>query len=296
MTESMHDLLSKAEDALWMGDRRAAGILLHKILLQDFTNHYAWQLLHAMLGGGQPFDAFQQSFAQKYYPEQAFLLRQPPPPVLTAPEPPAPEPVPLTPAPLSPASELSHTAPLSPASLPSALLPDQSCSNCGAACLPQSKYCHYCGLPLAPARQTLTGTGTLLLSRPTTSLARDRAFDIWIDGKQQDQIMDNEQRLLSLPAGPHTVAIKSAGRTSSPLQVPIKPSAQVHLVCYPAEAAVRGVAPDLKVIPFRKDALPIHVPSEAEQIWRIIRTALTLLLVSAFIGWILYIVSYMVRN
>lgn len=74
MSSTTDVLLSKIEDALWVGDQHTASILLHKILLQDFTNHQAWLLLHSMRGGNQTLKDFQHSFAQKFYPQLAHLL------------------------------------------------------------------------------------------------------------------------------------------------------------------------------------------------------------------------------
>ena len=78
MTENTSDLLTKVETALWLGDQRLAGMLLHKVLTQDFTNRQAWLLLHGMRGEGKTLEEFQHSFAAKYYPHLAHLLDQPP--------------------------------------------------------------------------------------------------------------------------------------------------------------------------------------------------------------------------
>ena len=79
--DEVSELLTKVEDALWIGDQRAAGILLHQILLQDFTNRQAWQLLHSMRGGELTLKEFQRSFSQRYYPHLAHLLDETPSPL-----------------------------------------------------------------------------------------------------------------------------------------------------------------------------------------------------------------------
>jgi hypothetical protein len=296
MSENISDLLSKAEDALWAGNRRGAGILLHKILLQDFTEPYAWKLLHAMLGSEQPLDEFQRSFAQKYYPNQAHLLQHPPPPGREAVETLAAEPVRLAPAPTTPAVELSDTAPVRVDPQPYPLLPDHSCSICGTACPPQATYCCTCGQPLAPAPKAVAGTGSLLLYRPRSSLVRERAFSIRIDGKQHDQIMDGEQRLLSLPRGPHTLVVESAGQATPPLQVYIKPTVQVRLVCQPAAAAQPKADPELKVFPYREGVLYEQVPTKLEGIWSVLRIFLIILFFSALAVTLYSIIYYMISN
>ena len=337
MTETTQDLLSKAENALWAGDRRTAGIFLHKVLLQDFNDPYAWRLLHAMLGSGQPFEPFQISFALKYYPKKAHLLHIPSETapgaaaeaqgVGTAPAEVSPEadgaaaaraietpaalpvqpsrpaveavqPVPPTQAKTDTAAEveLGHTAPLAVERLPYVLLPDSTCPICGKACPPRAKFCIYCGMPIEAVPAPTSGTGSLLLYRPKTTLAQERVFSIWVDGKQVDQIVDAEQRLLSLPSGPHTLVIKSAGRSSQPLQFTIRPSARVRLVVQPARSSVRGAPPDLWVFPFHEEGIYRRELTRKEQAWLVVRTLLIILLVSGFIGMIIYIAFYMAWN
>jgi len=296
MSENISDLLSKAEEALWAGNRRGAGILLHKILLQDFTEPYAWKLLHIMLGGQQPLSEFQRSFAQKYYPDQAHLLLPPPPPEGAAVDTSGTQPVRLPTAPTTPALELGDTAPLRVDRQPYPLLPDNSCPSCGAVCTPQARYCRTCGVPLMPAPKAVDGTGSLLLYRPGSPLARDRAFSIRIDGKPHDQIMDGEQRLLSLPGGAHTLVVESAGQATLPLQVYIKPAAQVRLVCQPTAATQPGAQPELKVFPYREGAVYEQVPSRLEQAWRVLRIILILLFFSALAVTLYSIIEYMLSN
>ena len=73
--ESLNDLLKMAEQALERNDQRAAGMLIKRVIERDFVNIGAWQLLHRLVGSDQPFETFQQTFAQKYYPERAHLLK-----------------------------------------------------------------------------------------------------------------------------------------------------------------------------------------------------------------------------
>jgi len=296
MSENISDLLSKAEDALWAGNRRGAGILLHKILLQDFTQPYAWKLLYAMLGGEGSLGEFQRSFAQKYYPDRAHLLQASQPPVDEAVESGATEPVRLAPASTTPAVELSDTAPIRVDRQTYPLLPDQSCSICGAACPPQASFCTTCGVPLAPVPQGVAGPGSLLLYRPRSSLVKDRAFSIRIDGKQHDQIMDGEQRLLSLPGGAHTLVVESDGQATLPLQVYIKPTAQVRLVCQPVAAPGHPGHPELKVFPYLEGAQYEPAPTRLEQAWRVLRILLIWLFFSALAVTLYSIIEYMVSN
>jgi hypothetical protein len=123
MSERASELMARVEQALYLGDQRTAGILLHKILLQDFTNHQAWLQLHAMRGGKQSLEDFQQSFAQRYYPTLAHLLAQTPE---------------SEPAPQEAESRPAAIAPAVPAR-------EQFCPVCGAAILPKAKFCSFCG-------------------------------------------------------------------------------------------------------------------------------------------------------
>jgi hypothetical protein len=76
--ENSNDLLRKAEQALQENDRGAAGALIKRVIEQDFTNIEAWHLLHRLMDIDLPFEAFQETFAKKYYPERAHLLKQAP--------------------------------------------------------------------------------------------------------------------------------------------------------------------------------------------------------------------------
>lgn len=138
MSEKTSELLVKAEDNLSMGDWRTAGILLHKILLQDFTNRKAWLLLQQLRSDRQPLEDFQQSFAQKYYPKQAHLLAQ------TATPDPAPKEVDTPPASIASA-------------VPARML---FCPVCGAAILPKAKYCSFCGKPLSQDGEPVATSAT----------------------------------------------------------------------------------------------------------------------------------------
>ncbi len=296
MSENISELLSKAEEALWAGKRRDAGILLHKILLQDFTDPYAWKLLHIMLGSQQPLSEFQRSFAQKNYPDQAHLLLPPTSPADEEVDTSGTQPVRIPTAPTTPAVELSDTGPVRVDRQSYPLLPDGSCSVCGSTCPPQAPYCPTCGMPFVPAQKAGVGTGELLLYRPGSPLARDRAFSIRIDGKSHDQIMDGEQRLLSLPGGAHTLVVESAGQATLPLQVYIKPAAQVRLVCQPTAAAQPGAPPELKVFPYREGAVYEQAPSRLEKTWQVLRIILILLFFSALAITLYTIIEYMLTN
>ena len=135
MGESTRNLLSKVEAALWLGDKRMAGLLLHQVLLQDFANRQAWLLLHGMRGTGQSLETFQRSFAQKYYPNLAHLLDQPPADI---------------------AAQTEADAPGFLSTVPS---PEETefCATCGTALLPQAKFCPYCGAPVLRAGEPMPG-------------------------------------------------------------------------------------------------------------------------------------------
>jgi len=68
-------LFSKAQQALQSGDKKTAGLVIHQILKDDFTNHQAWQLLQQLFNDSSPLDDFKIQFAQKYYPDKVNLLQ-----------------------------------------------------------------------------------------------------------------------------------------------------------------------------------------------------------------------------
>ncbi len=68
-----NDLL-EAELAIASGDKKAAGLLIDKVLKHDFVNPTAWQLLYQLLGNGKDFSTFQKEFTSKYYPDKFDLL------------------------------------------------------------------------------------------------------------------------------------------------------------------------------------------------------------------------------
>ena len=308
MSESTSDLLTKVEAALWLGDQRMAGILLHKALMQDFTNQAAWMHLHRLIGSTQSFAEFQRSFAAKYYPAQAHLLSPAAAPEPKAPDRPAAqaEPAavkqqvhqaaPVPPAPRPHARVLPGTALLSPTRLPYMVKPDRTCPICGATCEPHFTYCHFCGLPLAQATKTLAGAGTLHLYRPKSPLARDKVFNILIDGKAQETILDNQERKFNLPAGQHTLLVKSASYNSRPVLVEIKPFARIRLACQLEGGSSYGTTLNLKLVPFREAQQHWQVPSPWEQLWRYLRITLISLFIIA-LGITLYsIISYMATH
>jgi len=308
MNESSQYLLSKAEEALLKGERRTAGLWLHKILLQDFTNQEAWIQLHRLVGGTKSFAEFQGSFATKYYPGQAHLLSQADAPEAIAPERLAVEAEPAAvkqdaaqAAPLPPASPprtriLPGTALLSPRRLPYTVKPDRTCPICGATCEPQFTYCHFCGLPLSPVTKTLAGAGTLHLYRPKSSLSRDKVFDIWIDGQAQDTIMDNQERKINLTAGQHTLLVKSASYNAHPVLVEIKPFARIRLACQLEGGSSYGTSLNLRLVPFQEAQQHWQVPTGWDQVWRYVRIILIFLFILAF-GITLYsIISYMATH
>ena len=66
--------LSEIKSALAVRDIKKAGLLMDRILKQDFANPAVWELLYQLLGNGEDFSVFQQEFALKYYPNKVHLL------------------------------------------------------------------------------------------------------------------------------------------------------------------------------------------------------------------------------
>jgi len=274
MDENISELLTKVEDALFQGDQRVAGILLHKVLMQDFTNHPAWQLLHSLRGGEQPFPEFQQAFAQKYYPQMAHLLSAPP----SAPEL-------ISPEPLAPALNT--------------LLPA-----CGAILSTTAKFCIYCGhtisaepgltapsepepksIPLAPtlpipepvplapepvspppffpaetplppvpsaftpAPSPLSPDATVRLTRLKTFVGAAIKFNVLIDGIDKGTLTNGEEKTYSLPAGEHTVVVKLRKNSSLPVALRLNPAESIQLACQAPKYSLKAIGPDLQVIP-----------------------------------------------
>lgn len=259
MSESVDNLLLKAEENLRVGDRQAAGVLLHKILLQDITNHQAWLLLYSILGRGQSLENFQQGFAQRYYPQFAHLLSQ------------------------APSPERPDSSPQL-ASAPVQVLPDQPVST------PVQP------LPDIPPISAPVGEGLAQPSRPQSPIAKKDTVNFWIDGKKQDPIRGNQERLVSLPAGRHTFVVKSTSRASQSIKFDIKPHTRVRMICKPAAISAQGSGPWLKITLFLEAPPPKQDKLDAHQFWSILRTFLILILVSAFVVWLSYIVFYMVTN
>jgi len=78
-SESVDELLQKAERALEMGQTEKSAVLIHRALKRDFTHLPTWHFLHSFLGDPRPFPEFQSYIAEKYYPERAHLLESPSP-------------------------------------------------------------------------------------------------------------------------------------------------------------------------------------------------------------------------
>ena len=275
MNASMDNLLQQAEDALRLGNPKAAGVLLHKILLQDITNQQAWVQLHSMLGKGRSLEEFQHDFAQRYYPQQAHLLT-------TAPSP-QPAPDVSTPLPAIPPSE----AVLPPIrSLPSPRLETTSGSGAAAA------------QPVAETQPIQVAA--LKPSAPPAALpvrvVEQPPVTLWIDGKKQAPIPGDQERWFSLPAGRHSFVLQSANRVSKPLRLQVKPKTRVRMLCQPEAAPAQGVNPWLKISLFLETHRLTADTLDAHQLWTIVRTFLILLLGIAFVGWIIYVAVYMATN
>ena len=73
--KNLGKLLDRAQQAYHKKNKSKGARLVDEILKQDFNHPGAWDLLFKVYGTGQTFGAFQHEFAQKYYPDQAYLLR-----------------------------------------------------------------------------------------------------------------------------------------------------------------------------------------------------------------------------
>lgn len=71
---SLDKLLDSAEQMLQKGERKNAGLLIDRVLKQDFTNEKAWKLLHHMSGSNRSLEEFKHAFARRYYPNKLHLL------------------------------------------------------------------------------------------------------------------------------------------------------------------------------------------------------------------------------
>ena len=73
-SNSLDKLLDSAEQMLEKGERKNAGLLIDRVLKQDFTNEKAWKLLYHMSGSNRSLEEFKHAFARKYYPYKLHLL------------------------------------------------------------------------------------------------------------------------------------------------------------------------------------------------------------------------------
>lgn len=80
MATSSLQLLEQARQAMRTGDRRRAGILINKVLKEDFANDEAWVLLHTVMGRGKTLDQFKREFTLKHFPDKSHLLQPHTPP------------------------------------------------------------------------------------------------------------------------------------------------------------------------------------------------------------------------
>jgi len=73
---ALNEILRKAGEAIQNGDQRTAGILLNQALNIDFTRERTWILVYDLLGkqSGKSAEEFKHFFAQRYYPDKAYLL------------------------------------------------------------------------------------------------------------------------------------------------------------------------------------------------------------------------------
>jgi hypothetical protein len=72
--DPMESLLSQAENALALGDRRTSAILVDQALKRDFTNQRAWLLLRRLMGSDKTLQDFQLEFTAAHFPDKLPLL------------------------------------------------------------------------------------------------------------------------------------------------------------------------------------------------------------------------------
>jgi pilus assembly protein CpaE len=66
----LNKLLSQARKAYKKKDKRKGAQLVNEILKEDFMHAGTWQLLYQLYGSDKPFDEFQRSFTEQYYPDR----------------------------------------------------------------------------------------------------------------------------------------------------------------------------------------------------------------------------------
>lgn len=153
----LSDLLTEAEQALRKGDQRTAGALINQVLEQDFTNVNAWRILHRMMDADQPFETFQQSFAQKYYPNRVHLLK------------PRTEHLPYKAA--LPGVGISNSkSVVSKRSV--ARRPTKKCPYCAEEILSEAKVCRFCGRDLTKEPPEVLSKKRVQLTRKLSELEK----------------------------------------------------------------------------------------------------------------------------
>lgn len=71
MADELTELVSKAQTAIAQQDKRAAQVLLRRVLEQEFNHPKAWDLLYTQFGEGLPLQDFRRAYTKKYFPYEA---------------------------------------------------------------------------------------------------------------------------------------------------------------------------------------------------------------------------------
>jgi hypothetical protein len=72
MPDDVNGLISKAREAVARKDKRAAQVLLGRVLEQAFKNQQAWELLYSQFGEAQSFEDFRRAYRKKLFPYEAY--------------------------------------------------------------------------------------------------------------------------------------------------------------------------------------------------------------------------------
>ena len=143
--EAIIVLLSQADKAFLVNDRRQGLTNLLLVFKEDITNESAWKMLHQVMGGGKPFDSFQMEITEKYFPEKISLLYEKQLDRLLK----------ESSTPVSSAAQTTYQKPASPFNPGQGPMahntPTLFCVHCGSEVFAEGSFCPSCGKPI---RQT----------------------------------------------------------------------------------------------------------------------------------------------